>query len=224
MKARNYLAAAMATAVLSLSYADGRNVSTATSVPTFIFLRPEVHSFWHTAMGGEVELPVDFPETASSATLTVRGVGYEATYGGIVTNLFTVTLPAASSPKTENVYDLVLSFDDGTVRTARVGVVQGHSVGFEGVARCVLPHDSTTWCKVKYRAVLPIPYGTDSVTVLRDGAEPVVVDTCLDGAQGWFALAPIMCGERLAVSIPDGGGTQSASLIGFIDGFRLSVR
>lgn len=147
-----------------------------------------------------------------------------ATYGGIVTYLFTVTLPAASSPKTENVYDLALSFDDGTVWTAKVGVVQGHSIGSEGVVRCVLPHDSITWRKVKYRAVLPIPYGTDSVTVLRDGAEPVVVDAGLGGAQGWFALAPIVCGERLSVSIPD-DGTQSASLVGFIDGgFHLSVR
>ena len=91
----------------------------------FVHVRPELSSFWRTATNNVVELPVDMPRTAKSATLHVQGVGYERTYSGLSGGFFRLELPEASVADCENVYRLTLSFDDNTVRTALLGVVEG---------------------------------------------------------------------------------------------------
>ena len=45
----------------------------------FVHVRPELSSFWRTATNNVVELPVDMPKTATTATLHVEGSGYERT-------------------------------------------------------------------------------------------------------------------------------------------------
>ena len=91
-----------------------------------VYLRPETSSFWHTATNSTMTLPVDFPFGASSATLTIAGAfGYSQTIPDITASSVTVTLPEArmdgSSPATEDVYDITLEFNDGTVQTAKLG-------------------------------------------------------------------------------------------------------
>ena len=55
------------------------SASEMTSERMFVHVRPELSSFWRTATNNVVELPIDMPATARSATLRVEGVGYERT-------------------------------------------------------------------------------------------------------------------------------------------------
>ena len=120
----------------------------------------------------------------------------------------------------ENVYDLKLTFDnEAIVRTAKLGLIQGLSPDSEGATRCLAPAEGSVWNKVKYRAVLPIPYGTTSFTV--NGVEH---DTGLDGAQGWYALSPIESGESITLSCFADGVSYAASILGGRSGMFLIIK
>ena len=192
-----------------------------TSEPTFVFLRPETSSFWNTATNSTMTVPIDYPRGARAATLSVRGLGYAQTYAGITEATFTFELPAPTSPETENVYDLTLAFDDAaaTVRTAKLGLVQGLSPDAEGTTRCLAPATAKVWRRAKGRAVLPIPYGTTSFTV--NGVE---TDTGLGGVQGWFAIGGIGPEENVSLSLMAGGVEYAASLLGGGGGLMMIFR
>ena len=157
------------------------------SAPALVYLRPETSSFWHTATNSTMTLPVDFPANASSATLTITGAfGYSQTISDITTSSVTVALPAATMGETmiatEDVYDFTLAFDDGTVRTAKLGLISGLGDG-RGATRCLAPPSGRAWAKVCGQVAIPIPYGITSFEI--DG---VATDTGLGGAQGWYAF------------------------------------
>ena len=189
-----------------------------TSEPTFVVLRPETSSFWNTATNNTMTLPIDYPMTARSATLDVRGVKYHRLYENIVGPSFDLLLPEPTSPENENVYDLTLTFDDGTVRTAKLGLIQGLSPDAEGTTRCLAPVDAGVWNQANKRAVVPIPYGTETFTVNGE-----TVDTGLKGAQGWYALKG-RSGETYSLSLMAGGVQHFASLVGLSDGLMLILR
>lgn len=156
----------------------------AESNSTFVFANKADSTFWHTATNATLSLPVEFPPNALSATLTVSAPGYSASYAVVSEgDDFMLTLPAASSPETENVYDLILAFSDGTVRTARLGLVQSFGVDGEAATRVLSPPSVPVWASAAKVTVLPIPAGTTSFTI--NGVE---TDTGLDGDAGWFAL------------------------------------
>ena len=190
-----------------------------TSEPTFVFLRPETSSFWHTATNNVMTVPVDYPTGATSANLTISGLAYNQTYEGISEGAFTFELPPAESAETENVYDLALAFNDAaqTVRKAKLGLIQGLSPDAEGVTRCLAPADGSLWRKTKGRAVIPIPYGTTSFTV--NGEEKV---SELDGAQGWYALK-LRSGAANSLSLTANAVNYTASLIG-ANGLFIIIR
>ena len=189
------------------------------SEPTFVFLRPETSSFWNTATNNTMTVPVDFPSGASSASLSVSGIGYSREYVGITAKEFTFELPAPTSPETENVYTLTLRFDNNVERTAKLGLIQGLSPDAEGTTRCLAPPTAKVWSKVKGRAVLPIPYGTTSFTV-----NDVDVDTGLKGAQGWYAISGLGGGSNASLSLIANGVQYAASLIGGPMGLMLIVK
>ena len=189
------------------------------SEPTFVFLRPETSSFWNTATNNTMTVPIDYPAGATSAELTVHGVDYQWIYKDITTSEYTFDLPAVTSPETENVYDLTLTFNDGTERTAKLGLVQGLSPDAEGTTRCLAPAGSKVWNRVKGRAVLPIPYGMTSFKI-----NGVDTDTGLDGAQGWYALGRIDPNEAVTLSGVAGGVEYAASLLGGGAGLMLIFR
>lgn len=194
------------------------------SEETFVFLRPETSSFWNTATNSTMSLPIDYPNGATKAKLEVTGVGYSKVYENITSDSFDIELPVPDSPQTENVYDLTLMFNDGTVRTAKLGLIQGLSPDTEGATRCLAPAEGSVWNKVKYRAVLPIPYGTTSLSMQTNGGEWKELDTGLNGAQGWYALSPIGRGDNLSLSCIVDGVSYVASLIGGGDGFFVIVK
>jgi len=187
-----------------------------TSEPTFVFLRPQTSSFWHTATNSTVTLPIVFPLGAASANLSVRGVRYSRDFTDISGPEFVLSLPPPTSPDKENVYELTLAFDNGVTRTAKLGVVQGVTTGDEGWTRCMSAVSSKEWCEVLKRAVLPIPYGMTSFSV--DGDQ---VDTGLNGEQGWCAVGRIGSGQTLDLSMTVDGVEYDVSLFGSPYGMTL---
>ena len=159
----------------------------ATSAGDFIFLNEKTSSYWHTATNRVIALPIEFPDGASSATLSVTGPGYSAQYAiPAGTAQYPLSLPAATSPTTENVYDLVLAFNDSdsTMRTAKLGLIEGHDATTAGWTRCLAPITQRKWGWVRGRVVIPIPYGSEPLAI-----GGTTVDTGLDGAQGWYPLS-----------------------------------
>ena len=188
-----------------------------TSEPTTVFVNPGTSSFWHTATNNVLALPVEFPDGATSATLAVSGLRYTATYAGITASPFILTLPAATSTATENVYDLTLTFDDAgaTVRTARLGLIKGYDTTAEGLTRCLAPKEQRKWGWVKgRRAVFPIPCGMTAFTV-----GGVVTDTGLGGDQGWFAL-DVPGGRTIPLTLDE----LSATLFGQSEATTICVK
>ena len=212
----------MARKVASLVGASLLSVATPgeeiTSEPTFVFLRPETSSFWNTATNSTMTLPIDYPTGATRATLTVNGVRYSRSYANITGDSFDLELPSPTSPETENVFDLTLTFDNGTERTAKLGLIQGLSPDAEGTTRCLAPAEGSVWNTMRSRAVLPIPYGTTSFTVTVNGQE-TVNDTGLNGAQGWYALGGIKRKDAVSLSLMANGVNYMATLLGRGDGY-----
>ena len=195
-----------------------------TSEPTFVFLRPETSSFWNTATNNTMTLPIDYPGGATKATLTVSGVGYRTqTYPNLTGDSFELELPVPDSPQNENVYDLTLTFDDGTVRTAKLGLIQGLSPDSEGSTRCLAPAEGSVWSTIKKRAVMPIPCGTESFTMSVNGGTWTEVDTGLNGAQGWYAIKP-KTGDTVSLSLMADGIGYAATLQGQGDGCFLILK
>ena len=185
---------------------------------TFVFLRPETSSFWRTATNDVVTVPIDLPWGESSATLSVSGVNYHRVYENLAGGPFDLHLPPADSPETENVYDLVLTFDKGGSRTAKIGLIKGRLSGACST-RCLAPETGSAWRKVGKQAVLPIPYGTTEFSV-SIGGETVASDSGLDGAQGWYAIGPVKEGAQVALSL-DG---DEVSLVGARYGSLVIVK
>ena len=179
------------------------------SDPAFVHLDPASSSFWRTATGATMTLPVEFPKGATSATLVVTGDGYSKNYEDITETSVEVTLPTADSPSAENVYDFVLTFDDGSESTASLALIQGLSSEAEGGTRCLVPAGDRAWSRVKGRAVLPVPAGTTELTI--DG---VPVATGLDGAQGWYALTGVEPGRTYPVALAVGEDVSASTLLG----------
>ena len=193
-----------------------------TSDPALVHLCPEKSSFWHTATNRTMTLPVEFPLGASSATLTITGAfGYNQTIQDITTSSVTVTLPEATmdgdSPATEDVYDFTLEFNNGTVRTAKLGLISGLGDG-RGTTRCLAPGLGPAWEKVLGQVAIPIPYGMTSFEI-----GGVATDTGLDGAQGWYAIKLKSNVSATLQGLVD-EDTWTAVLKGVAIGFFLIVR
>ena len=193
-----------------------------TSDPALVYLRPETSSFWHTATNSTMTLPVEFPVGASSATLTVTGAfNYSQTINDITSSSVTVALPEAvmpeNDPATEDVYDFTLTFNDGTVRTAKLGLIAGLGDG-EGQTRCLAPASGSAWEKVKGQVAIPIPYGMTSFEI--NGTS---TDTGLDGAQGWYVLK-LKSNVSAALSGLVGEDSWTALLKGAATGIFLILR
>jgi len=184
-----------------------------------VFLEPEKSSFWQTATNSTITLPVCFPEGAASAELTVSGLGYRKVYS-VSGDSCTVALPPATALSSENVYGFTLAFDNGVTNHARLGLIQGLGEDGCGSTRCLLPEGSRKWNAVPRTAVIPIPYGISSF--MLNGIE---TDTCLGGAQGWYAIGPLSANVPLDVEMATGEGELlKVSLAGKFSGFFLHLR
>ena len=131
-----------------------------------------------------------------------------------------IVLPSADTLQKENVYELTLSFNEGTERKAKLGLVQSYSDSDgEGASTCVLaPKGDRKWNVVKRRAVMPIPYGTTSLLV--NGAE---VEDAAANAQGWYALAAAS-GATVSLSLQENDVSRDVSLSVYGPGHFVIIR
>lgn len=174
------------------------------SEPTPIIVVPEQTILWATATNSAVSLPIIFPAGATAATLTVSGATYFQTYADLMPGSFDLTLPAATSHRNEDVYELSLAFNDPahTVRTARLGVIAGLDAGGRGSTRCLAPAGTRDWRWLRSRALVMVPFGTTSLTMAINDEPTAALDTGLGGAAGWYLLQPGMRGTvALALSV-----------------------
>ena len=207
-------------AVSALGVAAALAGETMTSASTFLHIDTAQSPFWRTATNNTVEISVDYPDSATKASLDVRGAwGYSFSDGNVAEGLYVLKLPAATDARSEDVYELSLTFDNGETRTAKFAVVFGASDGKTGSTRCMTSQSSFSWSRVRQRAVLPVPYLASSLVV--DG-EPVA--TGLDGAAGWYAYGPLAAGETQSVGFSLGEEAISAQLYGVGDGVKLLLR
>ena len=229
------IARKMATLVGAAMVSVAVPAETIESEPTFVFLRPETSSFWNTATNNTMTVPLDFPSGATKATLSIRGLDYVREYADITRLVgdeerkdFTFELPEPTSQEAENVYNLTLSFDDAalTTRTAKLGLIQGLSPDAEGTTRCLAPETSRVWQKVKGRAVMPIPFGTDKLSVNGIEVDSDELARTKDGVimQGWYAIGGLDAGTDASLELVANGVTYAASLIGGPGGLMLIIK
>ena len=169
-----------------------------------VFVRPAETAFWRTATNATFEVSWTFPSGAAKADLSVVGMCTSRLYPNLAASSQVVKLPAASAASGEDVYELTLSFDDGTVKRATIGVVRGAAEGSTAIVDYA--NDAKrSWCCVGPRAVLPVPFGASSITV--DGAT-----TALDGACGWFGYEYPSEASSSSVALTTAGGMYAAEL------------
>jgi hypothetical protein len=190
---------------------------------TFVFLRPETSSFWNTAPGSSIILPIDYPYGATGASLSVSGLGYSRTYENVPEGDFKLELPAATTPREENIYELVLTFNNGVTRTARLGLIEGARADAQGYTRCIASKDDSKWGKIKKRAVLPIPYGVETFTIVKSDGTVKEDSTGLNGAQGWYLLK-VSDSDRLTLSLTTASESYTQTILGIGEGFRVIVK
>lgn len=149
------------------------------SLPVPVMRNPEQSYLWRTAPSGAFDLRWVKPQGATSATLAVTGAGYSQTYENLTGESLQLSLPGAASPVDENVYELVLTFDNASTLRTTLGAVS--TIGTASAAASALDDTSREWTCIVRPAVLPIPYGVERFEV--DG---VPTDTGLGGHAGWY--------------------------------------
>ena len=169
-----------------------------TSQSVVIERNPEKSFLWHTSPTGAFELRWAKPQGATSATLSVTGAGYSHEYENLTGDSLFLSLPPATTSRGENVYQLVLTFDDSTVLRATLGSVS--TLGASSATAMALRESVRTWRRSGVYPVLPIPFGVERFEV--DG---VATDTGLGGDAGWFYFKPAGEGvHTLRAEMPDG--------------------
>ena len=191
-----------------VAFAGGGAFASDLSDPAFVHLTPETSSFWHTATNATLTVPIDFPFGATSASLAVRGTRYSKDYEDIRDGAFTLSLPSAPDMTKEDVYELTLTFDNGQIETARLGLVFGLDAGPCGATRC-LREKTGVWTQSQGNGVLPVPQGTTSLSV--GGVAVAAGDKGFTGAQGWHALGRLKGGKSVDLVLTTDEGTFSVS-------------
>ena len=213
MKMKHLMICAAATATMQVMAYD--------SAAQWLTIDDSLTPFWRTALSSTETLALDHPEGSDSATLVVRAAGgYSAMYPNLTGKSVTVTFPDPVSPETERVYTLTLTYSDGTVHTATLARVLGSAHGATASgARCIPDETDREWRRFRNFAVLPVPYGTATLSV--NGG---VVDTGLDGVAGWYGLGPVAGGETVALQLAAPCGTYDDALCSYSGGIVITFR
>ena len=201
-------------AMPALAFGDGVS---AISDPTPVLLETDSYYLWRTATGGTMRVEWTFPLNATVANLAVTGRTFKVALNDIRTEYADLELPTPATAMDEDVLDFTLSFNDGSVKTASLGLVRGRAGGGGVTAptACLASTNAPTWRQADKYFVLPVPAGTETVTV---AGEPV--DTGLDGAAGWLALGPYASGAVVPVAADGVSCDLLVSGPGFVISFR----
>lgn len=133
------------------------------SKPTTLVLDPSQSVLWGTMPTGDLTLEWTMPDGAQKAALAVTGPDYS--YAGEESADTQVTL---SDLVADRVYDLKLTFDNGTVWTARLGRIPGSGVASAPCRLRLADSGTRAWQRERGVTVVPVPVGAESLMV--DGA------------------------------------------------------
>ena len=201
-------------AIPTIAFGTG---ATAISDPIPVLLKSDSFYLWRTVTGGTMRVEWAFPLNATVAHLAVTGRMVKVSIPEIRTEYADIELPAPKSAKDEDVLAFTLSFNDGSVKTASLGLVRGRADGggLTTPTACLASTNSVGWPYTKKYCVLPVPKGTATVTVSGEA-----VEAGLDGAAGWLALGPYAVGATVPVSADD----TSCNLLVYATGLVFSFR
>ena len=199
MQGRELLTGALAFAFAMPVAAFGAGPS-AISKPTPVMVDVDSYYMWRTATGGTMRVEWTFPLNATVAHLAVTGRAVKVSMSGLMVEFADIELPVPTCAKDEDVLDFTLSFNDGTVKRASLGLVRGRSDGGGATTPtpCLASAASPEWRRAAKRFVMPIPAGAETVTVSGE-----TVDTGLGGGAGWLALGSFSTGTAVPVSADD---------------------
>lgn len=192
-------------------------MAAAISDPVPVIVDTDSIYLWRTATGGTMRVQWTFPLNATVAHLAVTGRTFKVSVPGIQDEFYDVELPVPGAAKDEDVLDFTLSFNDGTVKTASLGLVRGRSDGDGATTstRCMMSASDHGWSYATKSFVIPVPEGSEAVTVSGE-----TVETGLDGAAGWLALGPYPHATAVTLAI-DG---VSKNLVAYGTGMSLILR
>ena len=153
----------MASAVAAVASA-----ASVVSQPVTIVVDPSADPLWGTMPAGDLTLAWDFPEGSTKAALAVTGpeYSYVGEEGAAASATLGDLLP-------DRVYDLTLTFDNGTVWTARLGRVPGSGVASAACPLRLADVETKDWRRERGVTAIPVPDEAESLTV--DGV-PVGLD------------------------------------------------
>ena len=199
--------------VAVLAEAMGANTSPA----SYVSLDNESAAIWRTAFSGTVTLKWKKPPTATKATLTVSSATRVASMADITAESYELQLPPATSAKDENVYTLVLDFDNGQSVTGQVGVVTSSAAGASATTS-VRSAESSEWNRFRRSAVALVPHGTTGVTVDAAPAVPY-----LGGAEGWCVFGAYRGAYDFQAGLSDASGETTADLSAIAAGITITL-
>ena len=200
-------------AVAVMSEVCGNNTSPA----AYVSLDNESAAIWRTAFSGTVTLKWKLPPTATKATLTVSSATRMASMTDLTVESYVLQLPPATSAKDENVYTLVLDFDNGHSVTGQIGVVTSAAAGASATTSVRSAEDGA-WNRFRRSAVALVPHGTTGVTV--DGAPAVPY---LGGAEGWCVFGTYRGAHDFQTVLSDASGETTADLSAIAAGITITL-
>ena len=187
------------------------------SEPTPIMVDVDSFYLWRTATGGTMRVEWTFPPDATVAHLAVTGRTVKIYIPDITDEFADVELPVPANAKDEDVIDFTLSFNDGTVKTASLGLVRGKAegAGITTSTECLASKASQFWKYAKKHFVVPVPIGSESLMVSGES-----IDVGLDGAAGWLALGPYSRDTVLSLSADESSCELLVTGTGLVINFR----
>ena len=200
-------------AVAVLAEAWGGNTSPA----AYVSLDNESTAIWRTAFSSTVTLKWKMPPTATKATLTVSSATRVASMADLAVESYELQLPPATSAKDENVYTLVLDFNNGLSVTGQVGVVTSSAAG-ASVTTSVRSAESNEWNRFRRSAVALVPH--DAVGVTVDGAAAVPY---LGGAEGWCVFGAYRGAYDFQTVLSEADGDTAADLSAIAAGITITL-
>jgi hypothetical protein len=203
--------------ILVIPFAVSASGTSAISDPTPILVDVDSFYLWRTATGGTMRVEWVFPPDATAADLVVTGRTVNLSIRDITDEFADVELPVPVGARDEDVIAFTLSFNDGTVKTASLGLVRGKAegAGITTSTECLASKASQFWKYAKKHFVVPVPLGAESLMVSGES-----IDVGLDGAAGWFALGPYSRDTVLSLSADESSCELLVTGTGLVINFR----
>ncbi len=185
---------------------------------TTIHVNPLESLLWHTVTSETFTVAWELPDGATTATLSVEGYAYSATYSDLTDTTLEVSVPVATNSSGENVYEFTLTFDDDTVQTAHLATITGISDGGAPATTRIKSDTSARWDNFAGHVAVPLLPGTSAYSLNS------VADSSVDGHAGWRLLRYEAGTRSYTLDMTSDDVQYSVALTGSSGGFTFIVR